>query len=83
VLCDADLAVLAGDPARYAAYADAVREEYAHVPDDAFRAGRAAVLSGLLAQQPLFRTPSGQASWEAAARVNVAAELAALQAGSQ
>lgn len=79
VLCDADLAVLAGDAGRYSTYVDAVREEYAHVPDDAFRAGRAAVLRGLLALDPLFRTPSGRAAWEAAARANVTAELARLE----
>jgi predicted metal-dependent HD superfamily phosphohydrolase len=78
VLCDADLAVLASDAARYATYAAAVRREYAHVPDADFAAGRAAVLRGLLAQEPLFHTPSGHASWEAAARANVTAELAAL-----
>jgi predicted metal-dependent HD superfamily phosphohydrolase len=79
VLCDADLAVLASDPARYAAYVAAVRREYAHVPDADFAAGRAAVLRGLLAQQPLFHTPSGHASWEAAARANVTTELAGLE----
>jgi len=78
VLCDADLAVLASDAARYATYAAAVRREYAHVPDADFAAGRAAVLRGLLAQEPLFHTPSGHASWEAAARANLTAELAAL-----
>ncbi|MEU3915723.1 hypothetical protein [Streptomyces sp. NPDC029721] len=83
-LCDADLAVLAGDPdhpddpAAYAAYAAAVRAEYAFVPDEAFRAGRAAVLRQLLALPRLFRTPYGAAHWEAPARRNLATELAAL-----
>jgi predicted metal-dependent HD superfamily phosphohydrolase len=75
VLCDADLAVLAGAPSAYAAYAAAVREEYAFVPDDVFRQGRAAVLRQLLALPRLFRTPSGHAQWEQAARRNVATEL--------
>jgi predicted metal-dependent HD superfamily phosphohydrolase len=79
VLCDADLAVLASPPEGYAAYAAAVREEYAFVPDDAFRAGRAAVLRGLLALPELFRTPHGRREWEAAARRNVTAELAELE----
>ncbi|WP_412538961.1 metal-dependent phosphohydrolase [Longispora sp. K20-0274] len=78
VLCDADLAVLAGTAADYAAYAAAVRAEYAFVPDDAFRAGRAAVLRDLLALPTLFRTPTGHARWEAAARANLAGELATL-----
>ncbi|KUH37472.1 hypothetical protein ATE80_17855 [Streptomyces kanasensis] len=75
VLCDADLAVLAGGPEAYAAYAAAVREEYGFVPDDAFRAGRAAVLRRLLDLPRLFRTPYGTSRWEAAARRNLATEL--------
>ncbi|MET9699019.1 hypothetical protein ABZY31_19105 [Streptomyces sp. NPDC006529] len=78
VLCDADLAVLAGSPQDYAAYAAAVREEYGFVPDDAFRAGRGAVLRQLLALPRLFRTPYGAAHWEAPARANLAAEAARL-----
>ncbi|MFJ6798210.1 hypothetical protein [Streptomyces sp. NPDC091268] len=78
VLCDADLAVLAGAPDAYAAYAAAVRAEYGFVPDDAFRAGRAAVLRQLLGLPRLFRTPYGAAHWEAPARANLAAELAEL-----
>ncbi|MET9606380.1 hypothetical protein ABZZ17_15080 [Streptomyces sp. NPDC006512] len=77
-LCDADLAVLAGTPDAYAAYAAAVRAEYGFVPDDAFRAGRAAVLRQLIALPRLFRTPYGTAHWEAPARRNLAAELDAL-----
>lgn len=77
-LCDADLAVLAGAPDAYAAYAAAVRAEYGFVPDDAFRAGRAAVLRQLLELPRLFRTPYGTAHWEAPARANLAAELAQL-----
>ncbi|MCY0916924.1 hypothetical protein OS965_01865 [Streptomyces sp. H27-G5] len=78
VLCDADLAVLAGEPDAYAAYVAAVRAEYGFVPDDAFREGRAAVLRQLLGQPRLFRTPYGAAHWEAPARRNLAAELATL-----
>lgn len=79
VLSDADLAILAAPPERYARYAAAVRAEYAHVPDDAFRAGRAAVLRGLVVAPHLFRTAHGRAQWEHAARANVAAELATLE----
>lgn len=81
VLCDADLAVLAGDPTAYAAYAAAVREEYGFVPDDAFRAGRADVLRGLLSLPRLFRTPEAYERWEATARRNLTTELELLAAG--
>jgi predicted metal-dependent HD superfamily phosphohydrolase len=81
LLCDADLAILAADPDRYAAYAAAVREEYAHVPDDAFRAGRARVLRALLDLPSIYRVPPLRHAWEARARANLAGELASLTAG--
>jgi predicted metal-dependent HD superfamily phosphohydrolase len=81
VLCDADLAVLASPPAAYAAYASAVRAEYAHLPDAAFTAGRIAVLERLLSLPALFRTPPAQA-WTARARANLTAELSLLRARS-
>ncbi|MFJ9659556.1 hypothetical protein ACIRPR_16555 [Streptomyces griseoflavus] len=78
VLCDADLAILAAPPSSYAAYTAAVREEYAFVPNDAFRAGRSDVLGQLLALPRLFRTPHGQEHWEATARYNLRGELGML-----
>lgn len=75
VLCDADLAVLAGPPEAYAHYAAAVRQEYGFVPDDTFRDGRAAVLRQLLGLPRLFRTPDGSRRWERTARHNLRAEL--------
>jgi predicted metal-dependent HD superfamily phosphohydrolase len=78
VLADADLAVLAADPERYAAYASGVRREYAHVGDAEFAAGRSAVLRRLLARPSLYRTPYAQAHWEARARANVETELVLL-----
>jgi predicted metal-dependent HD superfamily phosphohydrolase len=80
LLCDADLAVLGGPPGDYAAYAAAVREEYAFVPEPQFRAGRAAVLRQLLALPELFRTPGGIAGYQQRARANLAAELSGLEA---
>lgn len=74
-LSDADLAILAADPDRYERYASDVRIEYAQVPDADFRAGRAAVLSDLLAGPSLFRTPQGRDLWEDRARANVLAEI--------
>ncbi len=59
VLCDADLGILAADPARYASYTEGVRREYAHVPDADFAAGRAAILRDLLAKPTLFHTARG------------------------
>jgi hypothetical protein len=68
LLCDADLAVLAADGPRYAAYAADVRAEYAHVDDAAFRLGRSAVLRALLERPSLYATATGRGRWEARAR---------------
>jgi predicted metal-dependent HD superfamily phosphohydrolase len=78
VLCDADLAVLGRPRDGYAAYANAVRLEYAQVPDEQFRAGRAAVLENLLLRPTLYRTAEAITRWETAARQNLADELARL-----
>jgi predicted metal-dependent HD superfamily phosphohydrolase len=75
VLCDADLAILGGEPNEYAAYAAAVRSEYSHVTDRDFTRGRAEVLRRLLALDPLYRTATGAARWAPAARRNLTAEL--------
>lgn len=81
VLCDADLAILATDRDHYDAYAAAVREEYAFVPEEAFRGARAAVLRDLLALPRLFHTPLGYARYEEAARHNLRTELERLEGG--
>lgn len=79
VLSDADLAVLASEPERYARYASDVRAEYAFVPEDAFRHGRLNVLEDLLSHGALFRTPTGHALWEERARRNLTTEVALLR----
>lgn len=78
LVSDADLAILASAPDRYARYLTQVRTEYAHLPDDEFASGRAAVLERLLASAPLFRTAVGVARWEEAAQANLATELTKL-----
>jgi predicted metal-dependent HD superfamily phosphohydrolase len=77
-LCDADLAILAAPPERYAAYVRGVRHEYGHLDDAIFRAGRAAVLRDLAAGEHLFHTATGRELWEDAARANLTAELSRL-----
>jgi predicted metal-dependent HD superfamily phosphohydrolase len=78
-LSDADLAGMASPPERYQRNSALIRQEYAHVPDDAFRAGRNKVIESLLAGPGLFRTPRGRRHWEAAAIANMNAELASLR----
>jgi predicted metal-dependent HD superfamily phosphohydrolase len=79
VLCDADLAVLAGPPDAYAAYASAVREEYGHLSDEEFTAGRIAVLEHLMALPALYRTPEAARLWADPAAANLTAELTLLR----
>lgn len=80
VICDADLAVLGGTPEEYAAYARAIRAEYADIPDELFRPGRAAILRSLLELPALFRTAAARERYEVRARENLAAEISVLEA---
>ena len=75
LLSDADLSVLGGGPAAYARYLAAVRQDFAHIGDDDFAAGRAAVVRQLLELDPLFHTRRGQALWLETARRNLRGEL--------
>ncbi len=78
VVNDADLAILAADPAVYDAYVNGVRSEYAHVDDTAWRQGRTAVLRQLLERSDIFATAPMQRH-EARARANLTAELVSME----
>ena len=78
VLFDADLAILAADPAAYSEYVNNVRSEYRHVDDSDWTTGRADVLQAFLDRPVIFATESGRGRWEDRARANIAAELATL-----
>lgn len=80
-LCDADLAILASAAERYREYRTGVREEYSAHSDEAFRAGRLAVLEDLVGREHLFRTAYAREHWEAAARENLLAEIDDLHNG--
>lgn len=79
LMVDIDLAILSASPETYATYCQAIRREYAHVSDEAFRAGRAKVMAGFL-ERPIYRT-----EWfigrEERARENIAGELGRLRGG--
>ncbi len=77
LICDADLAVLAGTEQEYATYVAAIRAEHADVPEQAFVEGRLGVLTDLLTGN-LFHTTKGF-RLERRARANVEAECAALE----
>lgn len=75
---DADLAVLGSAPDRYARYTKQVRTEFRDIPDERFSQGRATILTKLLRQGTLFRTPAAANRWEQQAQHNLRTELAHL-----
>jgi predicted metal-dependent HD superfamily phosphohydrolase len=79
LMVDIDLAILSVSPEAYEDYCQAIRQEYAHVSDDAFRAGRTKVMAGFL-ERPIYRT-----EWfigrEERARENIVRELGSLRGG--
>ncbi|WP_117215061.1 HD domain-containing protein [Allorhizocola rhizosphaerae] len=78
ILADADLAVLARPWPDYLSYVEAVRKEYAHVPEPLWQAGRSAVLMSLLDLPTLFHRHPER---ESPARTNLTRELRALTSG--
>lgn len=75
---DADLWILAAPPDRFDEYCGQVREEYAAVSDEAYAAGRAAVLGPFLRRESLYATAHAQAAWEDRARHNLSRALSRL-----
>lgn len=78
VLLDADLAILGSSPLHYRSYVAAVRAEYSHLDDAAWRSGRTAVLTALAAREALFATHEARALWDAPARLNMLREIESL-----
>ncbi|MDX1933258.1 MAG: hypothetical protein SFU56_11680 [Capsulimonadales bacterium] len=75
-LLDADLRVLGAEDDAYRRYAAQIRQEYAHVPIDAYRRGRIAVLNRFLARSSLFHSERPAVRrWEEQARRNLQAEI--------
>lgn len=78
LLVDADLSILAASPARFAAYEQAIRQEYAHVPALLYQLGRRKVLQGFWQRPQIYITPEF-AGLEAGARANLAKSLKVLR----
>jgi predicted metal-dependent HD superfamily phosphohydrolase len=78
ILVSIDLAILGADPAAYDAYARAVREEYAHVSDAAWREGRRRVLRQFLEAEVIYPDPALRGRFEDLARINLAREIESL-----
>ncbi len=78
ILISIDLSILGAEPARYDAYAAAIRQEFIHVSDADFRAGRAAVLRRFAARPVIYPDATFAAKYDQSARDNLARELVAL-----
>ncbi|HRQ38435.1 MAG TPA: hypothetical protein PLD25_11020 [Chloroflexota bacterium] len=75
IIQDADIATLGWPPDDYRRYAQAIRREFAHVPEEAYRHGRSQILTYFLQQERLFRTDYFFARLEQQARANLQQEL--------
>ncbi|MCJ9704041.1 MULTISPECIES: phosphohydrolase [unclassified Bradyrhizobium] len=78
ILISIDLSILGAEPARYDAYAAAIRQEFIHVSDADYRAGRAAVLRRFAARPVIYPDAGFAAKYDQRARDNLARELASL-----
>jgi len=79
ILISIDLSILGAEPARYDAYAAAIRQEFIHVPETDYRAGRARVLGQFAARPVIFPDAAFAARYDRQARENLARELASLR----
>lgn len=78
LLVDIDLAILGAEPERFDEFDQQIRAEYAHVPDEQFRTGRARILNGFLGRPRLYSTPHFCAALEQRARANLRRAVARL-----
>ena len=74
-LLDMDLSILGASWPEYERYAQAIRQEYMHVPLADYRTGRIAVLNGLLAHPKLYLTDYYYEQLEVQARDNIKREV--------
>jgi predicted metal-dependent HD superfamily phosphohydrolase len=79
ILISIDLSILGAEPVRYDAYAAAIRQEFIHVPDADYCAGRARVLRRFADRPVIFPDPGFAAAFDRQARDNLAREIASLR----
>jgi predicted metal-dependent HD superfamily phosphohydrolase len=75
VLLDADLAILAANPVQYREYANAIRQEYAWVPEAKYILGRRQILEQFLQRQRIYFTDLMFEVAEQFARSNLKEEI--------
>jgi predicted metal-dependent HD superfamily phosphohydrolase len=75
---DMDLSILGARTDVFDAYEQAIRREYAFVPEALYREARRGILQRFLERDRLYFSDWGRERFEAAARANLAASIAAL-----
>jgi predicted metal-dependent HD superfamily phosphohydrolase len=78
IVLDADLSILGAEPSKFARYERAVREEFAHLEEDRYVAGRSALLRDFLERPSIYLTQRGRRLWESNARRNLERSVANL-----
>jgi predicted metal-dependent HD superfamily phosphohydrolase len=82
LMVDIDLSILGRSREVFERYDAAIRSEYAHVPEEAYRAGRAKILRSFLERPRLYHTAWFFEQYEAMARVNLMRTIVRLEGGT-
>jgi predicted metal-dependent HD superfamily phosphohydrolase len=75
LIADIDLAILGAEEAKFWAYEDAIRREYAWVHEEIFRSKRAEILRRFLERERLYQTPLFHEKYDKVARKNLSASI--------
>lgn len=78
IFLDADLAILGSTKEEYQAYKEAIRKEYAWVPEDTYRSARKSILQKFLDRERIYFTEDIAERLEQPARSNIEKELETL-----
>jgi predicted metal-dependent HD superfamily phosphohydrolase len=83
LIVDIDLAILGREAGVYRVFEGAVRREYWWVPRRRYAAARCAILESFLRRASIYHFPVFRERYEARARMNLQATIAALSAGGR
>lgn len=78
LVLDIDLAILGAPPSAYRLFEAAIRQEYAWVSEEVFRAKRAEILQGFLDRPSIYHTQAFRGRYELQARANLTTAIRAL-----
>lgn len=78
---DADLSILAATEEKFDRYEALIRKEWAHVPEAAFREGRARILDQFVHRPYVYSTEYARREWESKARSNLHRSIHRLRSG--